>query len=85
MELVDSNEKLLSGPEIVTRAAYNTPDLKYPVEAVLLALASEFSSLGPISYRSEIPFLLGMWANARKSLRKWWGERLMLIQAGTLL
>jgi|TARA_R110000787_G_scaffold186325_2_gene297866 hypothetical protein len=43
MELVDSNEKLLSGPEIVTRAAYNTPDLKYPVEAVLLALASEFS------------------------------------------
>ena len=40
MELVNSKEKLLKGPEIVAMSAYNMPDLKYPKEVVLAAVAA---------------------------------------------
>jgi hypothetical protein len=43
MELVNSKEKLLKGPEIVAMSAYNMPDLKYPKEVVLAAVAMEFT------------------------------------------
>ena len=43
MEVVNSKEKLLNGPEIVGMSAYNMPDLKYPKEVVLAAVAAEFS------------------------------------------
>ncbi len=43
MELVNSKEKLLKGPEIVAQSAYNMPDLKYPKEVVLAAVAAEFT------------------------------------------
>ncbi len=43
MQLVNSKEKLLKGPEIVAQSAYNMPDLKYPKEVVLAAVAAEFT------------------------------------------
>jgi hypothetical protein len=43
MELVNSKEKLLNGPEIVAQSAYNMADMKYPKEAVLGAVAAEFT------------------------------------------
>ena len=43
MELVNSKEKLLKGPEIVAMSAYNMPDLKYPKEVMLGAVAAEFT------------------------------------------
>ena len=43
MELVNSRERLLKGPEIVAMSAYNIPDLKYPKEVVLAAVAREFT------------------------------------------
>ena len=43
MEIVDSKEKLLKGPEIVAMSAYNIPDLKYPKEVVLAAVGMEFT------------------------------------------
>lgn len=43
MGLVNSKEKLLGGPEVITRAAYNIPDPKYPKEVILAAVAAEFT------------------------------------------
>ena len=41
MIVVDSREKLLSGPEIVVQRIYNQPDVKYSKAAVLGAVAAE--------------------------------------------
>lgn len=41
MELIDSKEKLLSGPEIVVQTVYNQPSMGYPPEAIISAVAAE--------------------------------------------
>lgn len=43
MQMVNSKEKLLNGPEIVAQSVYNMPDMKYPKEVILGSLASEFT------------------------------------------
>lgn len=43
MQVVNSKEKLLNGPEIVAKSAMETTGLPYPKEAILGALAAEFT------------------------------------------
>jgi hypothetical protein len=41
MVIVDSNEKILPGPEIVAQTIYNMPQMKFSNEAVMAAIAAE--------------------------------------------
>jgi len=41
MDLTDSNEKLLPGPEIVAQSVYNQPQVKYSPDVVMNAIAAE--------------------------------------------
>jgi hypothetical protein len=41
MNLVDSAEKLLKGPEIITGAVHNMPDTGIPLQSVLAVIAGE--------------------------------------------
>jgi hypothetical protein len=41
MNLIDSDEKLLKGPEIITGAVHNMPDMGVPLQSVLAVIAGE--------------------------------------------